>query len=761
MRIEEMRQLFKDVHTEEDIKKILSEHEGLEAQIRQMDKANMAELSDEELENVVGGISGNRSIAMILASLTIISSSAQIAVTSGSFMSPVTVSAAEFTTEEKKADVENKTEVQPEANAAVDMKNQPKANAAGDIKKNSETSAENGLKKQPETGVESETKKQSETKAESETKKQPETKAESETKKQPETKAESTTEVQKKVKKPSVSDSDVEKKIRKKLVSSSKTIIAILLSNVPVIGNYLRYVAIDLFKDDSQNLNAEHEEIKNALNDIDDKLDQQTREIIGAVNKSSVITYVDNFNDKIENVKIKYSNYNAGVIKNLKWIGEGNGEARAEVIKTNFQKVHSAVNDNNDYYDQFIKMGNAFVGDAFIKVNDIKNIFDVYHGVLANKYNYNTQTFEDRKEFNQKIMNIYMTGYTVIKSAIEYDISLMDERKAANDEAIKELNQFIKDNQLTEEQLAKVDNRLNEIIDENENFDIGISNNKDKLDNLDNQKSSLEKVIEEQNDKLAQEDAKDYVLCYRNGVKYKRNLTSVFSTPENTNDNNKLGGKYGNLFKQYYSSNIETFFRHYLEIAGSLFSTEKMSVMELLKDKWNVDDNNISNSIYGKSASNLANKQHTVNKLNEFAAAKGKTLYEDISTAFKLPEGKTAADFKGIYNGGGFKTSEEHNKEHLYIGTKKKKLLFFITVRTDEFYSRGSNVCSIIHEVDYYSAGDKGAAKKTSFTRKFQIAENPHSMYEHEKCNFTPWEMYRDRTSYNGEKLPLLMIEKY
>ena len=106
MRIDEMRQLFKDVHTEEDIKKILNEHEGLEAEIIQMDKANMAELSDAELDNVVGGMSGTRSIAMILASLTIISSSALVSEASGSFISPVTVSAAEMTVDKANEDIE-------------------------------------------------------------------------------------------------------------------------------------------------------------------------------------------------------------------------------------------------------------------------------------------------------------------------------------------------------------------------------------------------------------------------------------------------------------------------------------------------------------------------------------------------------------------------------------------------------------------------------------------------------------------------------
>lgn len=469
-------------------------------------------------------------------------------------------------------------------------------------------------------------------------------------------------------------------------------------------------------------MDSSQEQLKE-IKALSSQLSQATFSILKGVDYGQLQNTASAIDSKVALVKADYTDYlntmnglyakaQAGTLANNTTYLDGRMEA---VYKYGNGNAHIAKADMANFtcYNHLYDMGEMMLGHGLF---GSKDIFQIYQGIASNKYNYNTMSFADRREYNANVVNFYEQGYTALCTAISYDV---EKNTALKDEYTKELEELEKLSKKKLSDCAKktLAAKMVEVEAARDNAKDAVDSGNERLAKLEAQRACLLNAKQASDTIIDTEEAAPYVLCYCNNVKYDRNLTVCASTPENF----PVKGAFAN-------ANINDFVTLKSGGQGTMGGYAGYVGWEPKAEWQGKKDNNCSGAdAFKNSIVYKCDQTGDLNYLDKIAHEKGHTLAQELGEAFQY-QGKSAAAAlaegaaDGYYNGGNFSITEEFFKNRYCY--EKTVFYFFYDFTKATYYDY--NWVKFNHNVNYID-GD-GNAKTNVETRKFALTKE-RTMY--------------------------------
>lgn len=497
-------------------------------------------------------------------------------------------------------------------------------------------------------------------------------------------------------------------------------------------------------------LKASEEELR-AIAAMSAQLNLATKNILDAAAQNNLQSLANIINGKVEAVKSDYRVYldtmnglyeEAQTGSFTKGRAYVNGRMEA-VYKYGNGNPKSAVAEkaNFECYDNLYNLGQMMLGEGLFGSADI---FQINKGLAAQKYNYNTMSFADRRARNEEFVNFYMQGYGAMITAMNYDIA---KNTTLRDEYTKELEELQKlsEKKLSDSAKKKLDEKIDSTNSALNNAKDAIRLSQDRYDLLVKQKNALIDAKNNNNDLIDKEEAQPYVICNCNGEKYDKNLTVYASTPENF----PVKGSFA-------ASDVHNFVNFSHTCVGTMGGSSSSSSWAT-KAEWNGKlDKDCSGSgaeAFKNSIVYNANETNNLNYLADIAHKKGHTLAEELGEAFQY-QGKPAAEalaagtVDGYYNGGHFSTDEKPFKNRYCY---EKTVFYFFHNFTEATYF-DYNWLNIHHTVNFIDA--KGDDRSNVETRKFALTAQKN----HQGISVPSEDQLHKEEEFEGKSVNLFLV---
>lgn len=172
------------------------------------------------------------------------------------------------------------------------------------------------------------------------------------------------------------------------------------------------------------------EAINARLQKLEAQLDQATIEIVGQIDKQTLISRIELLQKEINGLSNKYGSYDAPALFALQELNPEKIEVDSDTIKTQESALLTVYNTDLMTVQEPAKANDAYLSDFLAVCDDIsnanaivtgRNTFDNYKAYCTYGYNWNTQTFDQRDAYNKYVYSVFSKDYTIIYSAVFYD----------------------------------------------------------------------------------------------------------------------------------------------------------------------------------------------------------------------------------------------------------------------------------------------------------------------------------------------------